>query len=190
MTKAIVLDCFGVLYVDPQKHFYEQYVLDEAIRTELYELDKQADYGFISLAELVAGVAEKTGLETAFIRRQLRGSYVRNTELLEFAQSLRPKISIAMLSNISPAGMDSFFSPFERKKLFDAVILSAEEGLIKPHPDIYKITAQRLGLNPEDCLMVDDSLENCYGADAAGMKWIQYKSLKQVKKQLEEVQKN
>jgi len=52
--------------------------------------------------------------------------------------------------------MDDFFSATERAQFFDAVVLSGEENLTKPHPHIFELVAARLGLRPDECVMIDD----------------------------------
>ena len=54
-------------------------------------------------------------------------------------------------------------------ELFDATVISAEVGLHKPEPEIYRLAAERIGAEPEACLFVDDLRENCEGAEAVGM---------------------
>lgn len=53
--------------------------------------------------------------------------------------------------------------------LFDAVVISGEVGMRKPDVAIYRYAADRLGLPPEACVMVDDLPPNVRGAAAAGM---------------------
>ena len=57
----------------------------------------------------------------------------------------------------------------ERPELFDAVVISAEVGLRKPDPAIYRLAAQRLGRPPEAIVLVDDLPGNLKPARAAGM---------------------
>ncbi|MEX2195168.1 MAG: HAD family phosphatase [Thermoleophilaceae bacterium] len=54
-------------------------------------------------------------------------------------------------------------------ELFDGVVISGEEGMHKPQPEIYLLGAERVGLAPEECVFVDDLRENCAGAEAVGM---------------------
>jgi epoxide hydrolase-like predicted phosphatase len=54
-------------------------------------------------------------------------------------------------------------------ELFDAVVISGEEGMHKPQPEIYLLGAERAGLEPGECVFVDDLRENCEGAEAVGM---------------------
>ena len=54
-------------------------------------------------------------------------------------------------------------------ELFDAVVISGEVGLHKPQPEIYLLAAERIGVDPQDCVFVDDLRENVGGAEAVGM---------------------
>ncbi len=53
--------------------------------------------------------------------------------------------------------------------LFDALVLSHEEGCRKPDAAIYLLAATRLGVAPEACVFVDDIPVNVEGAEAVGM---------------------
>jgi epoxide hydrolase-like predicted phosphatase len=61
-------------------------------------------------------------------------------------------------------------------ELFDAVVISAEVGLHKPQPEIYLLAAERLEVEPAECIFVDDLRENCEGAEAVGMTAIRHHS--------------
>jgi putative hydrolase of the HAD superfamily len=60
-------------------------------------------------------------------------------------------------------------------RMFDAVVRSDEVGLRKPDPEIYLLTARRLGVRPDECVFVDDMLANVQGARALGMAGILHK---------------
>jgi epoxide hydrolase-like predicted phosphatase len=55
------------------------------------------------------------------------------------------------------------------EELFDTAVISAEVGLHKPQPEIYRLAAERLVVSPAQCVFVDDLRENCAGAEAVGM---------------------
>lgn len=68
---------------------------------------------------------------------------------------------------------------YDRKllaELFDAIVISAEVGLHKPQPEIYRLAAERLEVEPDACIFVDDLEENCDGAEAVGMTAIRHRS--------------
>jgi len=53
--------------------------------------------------------------------------------------------------------------------LFDATVISGDVGLHKPQPEIYRLACERLGVEPDDAVFVDDLRENVAGAEAVGM---------------------
>jgi epoxide hydrolase-like predicted phosphatase len=54
-------------------------------------------------------------------------------------------------------------------ELFDVVVISGEVGMRKPEPEIFRLTAGRLRLAPEQCVFVDDLMPNVRGATEVGM---------------------
>ena len=53
-------------------------------------------------------------------------------------------------------------------------MLSGEVDAEKPEPEIFDITAERLGLPARDCVLVDDSIVNIHGAVSHGMVGVFY----------------
>ena len=55
--------------------------------------------------------------------------------------------------------------------LFDVVVCSDHHGVkrLKPAPDIFLVAARELGVSPEACLVIEDSLAGVAAASAAGM---------------------
>ena len=59
-------------------------------------------------------------------------------------------------------------TPFE--SIFDITVFSCTEGVKKPDPQIYRLAAEKLDVNPEDCLYIGDGSSNeLTGAAAVGM---------------------
>jgi HAD superfamily hydrolase (TIGR01509 family) len=54
--------------------------------------------------------------------------------------------------------------------LFDVEVVSGEVGLRKPDAEIFLLAADRLGLAPAACVMVDDLRPNILAAEALGMR--------------------
>jgi HAD superfamily hydrolase (TIGR01509 family) len=52
--------------------------------------------------------------------------------------------------------------------LFDVLVLGGAVGAHKPDPEVFRRTAALLGLEPQDCVVVDDLPGNIRGARAAG----------------------
>ncbi len=54
-------------------------------------------------------------------------------------------------------------------ELFDGVVISGEEGIRKPAPQMYRLGAGRIGLDPGECVFVDDLPFNLQPAAELGM---------------------
>lgn len=94
--------------------------------------------------------------------------------LLTVVREVRARgLSTGLLSNA-----DGLWAPpAEWDGLFDVVVVSGEVGLAKPSAAIYSLTAERLGLRPEECVFVDDLAVNVRGAAAAGMVGVHHTSI-------------
>ncbi len=60
-------------------------------------------------------------------------------------------------------------------ELFDGVVISGEVGMRKPTPDIYLLGAERIGLEPAQCVFVDDLPFNLAPAAELGMATIHHR---------------
>lgn len=101
--------------------------------------------------------------------------WILNEELLNFIREKKENgLKIAVLSNVAQYSFGQFFSEEEQAKFFDEVVLSGNEGVSKPDARIFEIACERLGEKPENCVFVDDSLENVLAAEKLGMRGIVY----------------
>ena len=58
--------------------------------------------------------------------------------------------------------------------VFEHIIVSGQEGIIKPSRAIYQLLCERAGIGPKDCVFIDDALHNCIAAKSAGMDAIHF----------------
>jgi epoxide hydrolase-like predicted phosphatase len=189
MIKAIVFDWGGVLMrtLDPQP------------RREL-----EAEYGlplgsvdglvFGSLAWTRCQVGRLTDQEfwadfgrqrdlspdqvSDFRRRFFAGDRLDN-DMVAFISSLRPQLKTALLSNFS-ARLRTLLGQYGLDGVFDAVIISGEEGIAKPDARIYHIACQRLSVLPGEAVFVDDFVDNVEGAQRAGLQAVHFTSTVQM----------
>lgn len=173
-VEAVVFDCFGVLYTDAKRLFFEGLSPEKV--TELRDIFRQIDHGFLDKETAVEAVMRISNRTPAEFNDLVKGGYQLNFGLVAKIQELRPQYKVGLLSNIGRGWIDDFFDEHQLGELFDAVVLSGEEGIAKPHPRIYEVMTERLGVEAARCVMIDDSTDNCSGADAAGMKAIRYLS--------------
>ena len=57
---------------------------------------------------------------------------------------------------------------------FDAVIISATIGVMKPEAGAYEAIVRALNVTPDECIFIDDNLTNIAGAQRFGMQTIHY----------------
>lgn len=172
-AKAIIFDCYGVMYVDSHRSLKQEY---PDLAQEIADLSQQSDYGWIDREEYLSGLSQITGESSAFISEFILTEHHLNRPLVAYIAELKTQYKIGMLSNVGRGWLDDFFATHNLKHLFDAVVLSGEEGITKPSPEIFELAATRLGVETGDCVMIDDITDNCAGADAAGMRSIHYRS--------------
>lgn len=183
--KAIVFDCFGVFYLDSHDLLVEHF---PTVQQELEDLRRQTDYGFLDRQDYLESLVRLTNTEKSVLENIILGEHSINQPLIDYVrQDLKPHFKIGLLSNVGRGWMDNFFNVESRNELFDAVVLSGDEGVTKPHPQIYELIAERLGFDPSECLMIDDLPENAAGADAAGMSAIVYGNLYDLKIELRKI---
>lgn len=72
-------------------------------------------------------------------------------------------------------------------KLLDGIVISSEEHLLKPEPEIYRRLLDRFGLKPEECLFTDDKEENVIGARALGINCLVFKDCARYREELEKI---
>lgn len=75
---------------------------------------------------------------------------------------------IYLLSNASVRQHD-YWPRIPVHSLFDGTIISADEGVMKPHPDFYHRAMEKFGLKPEECFFIDDVPANIEGALFCGI---------------------
>lgn len=182
MIRGIIFDCFGVLYHGSLGHLRE--LVSAERQQELMDLSHSSDYGYISHEDYFQRVGELAGLSADEVQKIIAAEHVRNEPLVAFVRSLRSQYKVALLSNVGRGVIERLFTPNELEELFDIVVLSSEVGMVKPYADIYELTAKKLNLTPDECLMIDDLLINIEGAQATGMRGIVYQSTDQMKNQL------
>jgi 2-haloacid dehalogenase len=68
--------------------------------------------------------------------------------------------------------------------LFEGIVVSGAEKVIKPDPKIYQILFDRYDVEPSTAVFIDDSLKNVKGANEVGMHAIHFQSASQLKETL------
>lgn len=122
------------------------------------------------------------GLERPDWRMDLETLYPQNKEILE---QLRQEYKLGIIANQLP-GLEQRLKDFGILEYFDAIFSSADLGLVKPDPAIFRLALQKTNCLPHQAIMIGDRLDNdIVPAKRIGMKtiWIKqgFSCLAQVK---------
>ena len=124
--------------------------------------------GSLEEAEFERRFADRLGLDgaTDLIDSMFRGMLPCEPILTAIRAARARGVKTGLISN---SWSTTHYDRSLLGELFDTVVISAEVGLHKPQPEIYRLAAEHLAEPPERCVFVDDLRENCLGADAVGM---------------------
>lgn len=123
-----------------------------------------AEFGRL-LAEELAERGHRVRAER--LHERIFGSVSRAPDVWSLVQRVRAHgVRTALLSN--SWGRDGY-PEAELDAHFDVIVISGEVGLRKPDPEIFRLTADRLGVPPERCAFVDDLQRNVEAARQVGM---------------------
>lgn len=75
---------------------------------------------------------------------------------------------IYLLSNAS-VRQHAYWPRIPESRFFDGTLISADEHVMKPQPEIYQLCMKRFGLKAEECFFVDDMAHNVEGAIYCGL---------------------
>lgn len=186
MIRAIIFDCFGVLYRSSADELYEMCQPDD--RPHLHDIRLQRDRGYIHYEEYLDSVAKLVGKPASEIQHITESSHIRNEELFSYIREIdRTKYRVGVLSNIGDTIINQLFTEQELDELFDATVLSYQVGMVKPDPAIYRLMAERLDATEDECVMIDDGEMNCEGAEHVGMSSVHYTNNAETLAKLEEI---
>ncbi|NLE99596.1 MAG: HAD family phosphatase [Anaerolineales bacterium] len=138
------------------------------------------EVGAISLDEFGEHVARRLNLTSPEAGRKFVDEFYTtdwlNDSVVAAARALRSRYKTALLSNAFPGQPEWLRDQYDLdlEAEFDVYINSAEVGLRKPDPAIYTLTLDRLGLAPEEAVLLDDMLRNVDVAHALGMHALQF----------------
>ena len=167
--KNIVFDLGRVVFAqDPAKSSEEfkqffSYVSQKQMPKFWCDYDK----GVLSLEQVAHALAEYRGVEPDFTASMIHTAICRQ-ETIKPTASLIADLKAAgyklyVLSNMSREFID-FLRQQPVYKNFDGEVVSCEEGVVKPMPEIYDILLTRYNLNPEETMFIDDREENILAA--------------------------
>ena len=115
-------------------------------------------------------LARRAGRALPRLHEEWRRAQVVIDANIALVRALRPPYRCSVLSNADVSLRGRLKDDLALDHLFDDIVVSAEVGMAKPRPEIFRLAADRLGLAPEACVFVDDWDKNVEAARAVGMR--------------------
>ncbi len=187
--KAVIFDSGGVMQKGSCRHFFEAVRESTGLRPEgckatPVSFDKDVNEGKITTRQLLERMYPEAG------EKQLQeiiglwaAEWPPNQEMVKLAKKLKREYVVSLLSNSDDvhekvAERSGFLPVFEKP------VLSHRVGLAKPSPSIFRLALKQLGLKAEECVFVDDALENIEAAERLGFKTIHFRNRRQCEREL------
>lgn len=178
MTQAILFDSDGVL-VDTERLFFEATRATFA-SAGVTLTGQQWAHWFLGHGKRSREIAElcgipATGIESLIAARDaLFWQFIdRGTPVFPGVPSALAILSrhyrLAVVTGASRNHYDRVHASTALSHFFEAVITSDDYEHVKPHPQAYLTALNRLGLQPEACMAVEDSPRGASSAVAAGL---------------------
>ena len=199
--KAIVFDIGGVLELTPNlgidAHWEKKLNLKEnELYERLREVWKGGTLGTISIQQVHAEIGRIMEWDEAQVNAYMDDIWKEylgtlNVELADYFRNLRPRFKTAIISNSFAGAREKEAEHYQFDTICDFIIYSHEVGLRKPDPQIFTLACERLGLQPQEIIFVDDHADVYASAVDMGMHCFEFKNNAQIMAEIEAcIQKN
>lgn len=195
MIKNIIFDFGGVLLDWNPRYLYKSYFNnDEEMEHFLADIcngewNIKQDAGR-PFAEAVKELQAKSPEYAEAIQmydddweKMLKCELTESIDLLKELKSMG--YGIYGLTNWSAEKIGYAFANYSFFSLFDGIVVSGVEKVVKPDRKIYEILLERYSLKPGECVFIDDSQDNVDMAKVLGINAIRFDNIGNVKEHLE-----
>lgn len=107
--------------------------------------------------------------ELAEFRRDFWAGDRLDTELVQTIRQMRSRYQTGIISNALDGLRHVLHTRYPIADAFDDIVVSAEEGIMKPDAGIFALALARLSRAPQEAVFIDDMPANVAGARAAGL---------------------
>lgn len=191
----VVFDLGGVLIDWNPRHLYRKLIADEAamenflttVCTQAWNERQDAGRTFAEAAALLGEQHPRhRDLIEAFGTRfdeMMKGPIEGSVTILETLH--RRGVPLYALSNWSHETFPFAQRRFDFLKLFRGMVISGQEGVIKPDPRIFRILLERHKIKPDAAVYIDDNPRNAEAARAFGIHGIHFTDPDKLRRELE-----
>ncbi len=99
-------------------------------------------------------------------KKMIKSTFQNSISILTKLKNIGCKCYV--LSNWSSETFDDVYKEYTFLKIFDGILISGHEKLIKPNPVIFQRAIKKFKLMPKKTLFIDDKLENINSAKKLG----------------------
>lgn len=178
---ALVFDFFGVICSEVAPFWLARHFSEGDAISVKAQIVHAADRGEISQDALFEGLSKLTNVPLHLIEEEWLGYVHVDQRMIAFVKELRSRHKLCLVTNAT--------SPFFRKiaarhgiePLFETIVVSSEVGSAKPEQAIYRLALERLNVEPQQALMIDDNPTNVEAAIGIGMNALLYRSFEQLR---------
>jgi len=121
--------------------------------------------------------------EVDAFRHRYHADEAINEGVLDLIHRLHGNYKLAVLSN-SPPGLSQWLSDWKLLNFFEVVFCSGDEGIAKPDPNAFELTLERLGVEPDEAVFIDDTREHVEAAQKLGLQGILFTTAEELEKEL------
>lgn len=196
---AIIFDLGGVLIDWNPKYVYDKVFEGDTKKSDWFlnnictsAWNVQQDAGrlmSVATEELIAQHPQYEDLIRLFYDRwpdMLKGDIPETVEVLK-ALKASNSYRIFALTNWSDESFYIAKERFEFLQLFEGILVSGTEKMMKPNRDIYELCLTRFNIIPQQTVFIDDNLQNILGAQAVGLQTIHFKDAGQLRIELHQL---
>jgi len=154
------------------------------------EISRKATVGKASNDDIWMRVGEQLTLSSAeltLVRDEFWSGDQIDMELIRFIRARKTETKMGLLSNGWPSTRSFIDERWHIADIFDDMVISAEVGLAKPDQRIYQLALDRLGVEAEQTIFIDDFDENIQGARDLGIHGIHFQDPQIVMEELKDL---
>jgi 2-haloacid dehalogenase len=195
MIDTVVFDMGGVLVEWDPRHVYRTLLPDDTAidaffaRVPLFERNYRDNDRGVPIASTVEDLCALHPADEHLIRAwgEHYPTMARRVydDVVEIVAELHARgLRLLALSN-APREMEVTWRTFDFCRYFEGFVISGEEGVVKPEPEIFERLIERFGVAPSNAVFVDDVQHNIDAANALGFNGILFESAEQLRRELD-----
>ena len=195
MIKNIIFDFGGVLLDWNPRYLYKSY----------FNNDEEMEHFLADICNGEWNIRQDAGRPFAEAVKELQAKFPEYAEAIQMYDDDWEKMlkcelpeSIDLLKELKFMGYGIYgltnwsaekigyaFANYSFFSLFDGIVVSGVEKVVKPDRKIYEILLERYSLKPGDCVFIDDNQDNVDMAKVLGINAIRFDNIGNVKEHLE-----